>query len=102
MFALNEPRVFQLLFMNEGETVPYVKNVLPLLDESYDRILHSIMSDFSIEEKSAERIYRHLWIYTHGIACLCATKTCRFEQADIQEMLTELFLSLLKNAKEQR
>ena len=54
------------------------------------------------EEKSSERIYRHLWIYTHGIACLCATKTCRFEQADIQEMLTELFLSLLKNAKEQR
>ena len=25
----------------------------------------------------------------------------RFEQADIQEMLTELFLSLLKNVKEQ-
>ena len=101
LFAINEPRVFQLLFMNEGEVVPSVNNALPLLDESYDRILRSIMSDFSIEEKSAERIYRHLWIYTHGIACLCATKTCRFEQADIQEMLTELFLSLLKNAKEQ-
>ena len=57
--------MFQLLFMNEGEIVPYVKNVLPLLDESYDRILHSIMSDFSIK------------------------------------VLTELFLSLLKNAKEQ-
>ena len=101
LFALNEPRVFQLLFMNEGEAIPSFNNALPLLDESYDRILRSIMSDFSIEEKSAERIYRHLWIYTHGIACLCATKTCRFEQADIRKMLTELFLSLLKYVKEQ-
>ena len=53
--------MFQLLFMNEGETVPYVKNVLPLLDESYDRILHSIMSDFSIEENR-----RNEYIDTYG------------------------------------
>ena len=35
LFALNEPRVFQLLFMNEGEAVPSVNNALPLLDEIY-------------------------------------------------------------------
>ena len=97
LFALNEPRVFQLLFMNEGEAIPSVNNALPLLDESYDRILRSIMSDFAIEEKSAERIYRHLWIYTHGIACLCATKTCRFSEREIKDMMSEVFLSLLKN-----
>lgn len=100
LFAVNEPRLFQLLFMNESETVPSVDSALPLLDESYDRILQSIMSTFSIDRQTAERLYRHLWIYTHGIACLCATKTCRFEPAEIQDMLTEVFLSLLKNATE--
>lgn len=99
-FAMDEPKLFHLLFMNETKDAPSVNCVLMLLDESYDIILQSIMASFSIDRQTAEQLYRHLWIYTHGIACLCATRTCQFTQQETQSMMTEVFLSLLKNKTE--
>lgn len=102
LFAIEEPKLFQLLFMHESEAaaVPGLDYVLPLIDESYDKILMSIVSGYGIERKAAERLYRHLWIYTHGIAALCATRMCRFTGDEISAMMTEVFIGLLKTMKE--
>lgn len=100
LFSINEPRLFQLLFMTEQEQMPDLSGVLPLIEESYEKILLSIQDDYGIDELFAENLYHHLWIYTHGIATLCATKMCRFTGAEISQMITEVFTSLLKNIKE--
>lgn len=99
-FALNESRLFQLLFMSETKGAPPVDSVLPLLDESYEKILRSIMTSFSLDRQTAEKLYRHLWVYTHGIACLCATKTCRLSEPEARRMMTEVFQGLLKAMEE--
>lgn len=96
LFAVNEPRLFQILFMSEHGSVPDLDNVLPMIDESYGRILSSITTAYGMREEMAERLYRHLWIYTHGIATLCATRTCRFSGEEISNMMTEVCKSLLK------
>lgn len=98
-FASEEPKLFRLLFMSERELIPDIENVLPIIDGSYDKILSSVMDGYGLSEPRAERLYRHLWIYTHGIATLCATNTCRFAQSDTERMLTEVFVSLLKSEK---
>ncbi len=49
------------------------------------------MEVYQLEEAVAERIYRHLWIYSHGIAALCATKMCRFTKDEIEQMMAEVF-----------
>ena len=100
LFSVKEPRLFQLLFMTEQEQIPDLSGVLPLIDESYAQILSSIQDDYKICKSSAEKLYHHLWIYTHGIASLCATKMCRFTDEEISTMLTEVFTSLLKNIRE--
>lgn len=100
LFAVNEPKLFQLLFMTEQDSIPDLAGVLPLIDESYDKILLSITTEYGITGTAAERLYRHLWIYTHGIATLCATKMCRFTGKGINEMITEVFISLLQKVKE--
>ncbi|WP_251206092.1 TetR/AcrR family transcriptional regulator [Acetatifactor aquisgranensis] len=100
LFSVNEPKLFQLLFMTEQSEIPDLKGVLPLIDESYEKILQSIQDDYGINEHLAEKLYRHLWIYTHGIATLCATRMCRFTGAEISSMITEVFMSLLKNVRE--
>lgn len=100
LFAIKEPKLFQILFMSEQPEPPDIDNVLPMIDESYDKILSSITEEYGIEEKDAESLYRHLWIYTHGIASLCATKMCRFTGEEISKMITEVFSSLLKQRKE--
>ena len=98
-FAVDEPRLFQLLFMGETEEAQSFEIVLPMLEESYDKILTSAMTYYGLDRAAAEKLYKHMWIYTHGIACLCATKTCQFSAEEIREMLGEVFLSLLKNVK---
>lgn len=97
-FAMDEPKLFQLLFMGESRSTPSIHTVLPTLDDSYTQILASITENHSITAEQAQRLYQHLFVYTHGIACLCATKTCRFSEQEIENMMSEIFMSLLKNA----
>lgn len=99
LFSIHEPKLFQLLFMTEHKQVPSLSSVLPLIDENYDQILLSIQKEYGLDRFSAEKLYRHLWLYTHGIATLCATKMCCFTGEEISEMMTEVFISLLKNER---
>lgn len=99
LFAMEEPKLFQLLFMKEQELVPNLSGVLPLIEESYDDILYSIQSSYALDANMSKKLYHHLWIYTHGIASLCATKMCCFTAEEMNTMMTEVFVSLLKNMK---
>lgn len=100
LFSVNEPKLFQLLFMTEQPQVPDLSGVLPLIEGSYGEILLSIQNDYKINELLAKKLYHHLWIYTHGIATLCATKMCRFTDDEISSMITEVCTGILKNIKE--
>ena len=99
LFAIKEPKLFQLLFMSEQPQKPSVAGILPIIDESYDQILQSVQNGYGLGEKDAENLYRHLWIYTHGIAVLCATNMCSFTAEEISGMMTEVCRSLLKEIK---
>lgn len=98
-FAVREPKLFQLLFMNEKQGVSDIDHILNLLDESYEDILKSVREPYHLQEETAKKLYRHLWVYTHGIATLCATRVCGFTGEEIEKMLTEVFISLLEKLK---
>lgn len=98
-FAADEPKLFQLLFMTEQENIPDIHGVLLLIEDNYEKILLSIEKDYEIDTNLAKQLYSHLWIYTHGIATLCATKMCRFSDEEINEMMTDIFTSLLIKMK---
>ena len=95
-FAIREPKLFQLLFMNEQEPENDVEHTLMLLDDNYEKILQSVEDEYQLEREKAKRLYRHLWIYTHGIASLCATNVCHFSAEEIESLLTEVFGGLLE------
>jgi len=97
LFATQQPKLFQLLFMREQPQVPELSGILPIIEESYGVILSSIRQEYALADADAERLYRHLWIYTHGIAALCATHMCRFTSEEISGMMTEVCCGILKN-----
>lgn len=99
-FAGREPELFRLLFMTEQNPEPEISGVLPVIEENYEKILSSIRDNYPVGEEAAMRLYRHLWIYTHGIAALMVTNVCRFQPEEIARMLTQVFRSLLKNELE--
>lgn len=99
LFSVQEPELFQLLFMTAQDHPPSISGILPLIDDSYEEILLSIQKGYGVDQPSAERLYHHLWIYTHGIATLCATKMCFFTGEEISSMMTEVLWGLLNNMK---
>lgn len=99
LFASNEPKLFSLLFMNEPENIPDFEGILPMIDENYYVILLSLKESYGLSDTSAKQLYNHLWIYTHGIATLCATNMCRFTAEQISIMVTQVFSSLLEKIK---
>ncbi|MCI8464810.1 MAG: WHG domain-containing protein [Lachnospiraceae bacterium] len=101
LFSVHESKLFQLLFMTEQKQIPDLSGVLSLIDDSYEQILLSIQDEYKICKSSAKKLYHHLWIYTHGIASLCATKMCHFTDEEISTMITEVFMSILKKIKEE-
>lgn len=98
LFGKNEPKLFQLLFMSEAE-IKEVDRFLPMFDENYDIILTSVRDYYALSTAEAEYIYRHMSIYSHGIATLYARKVCDFSLEDVSRMLTEVFESLLNGIK---
>lgn len=99
LFSIREPKLFQILFMKEQKKMPELSGVLPLIDDNYGKILLSIEQSYGLKGPSAERLYRHMWIYSHGIAALCATGMCRFTGEEIKGMLAEAGKGILKNMK---
>ena len=102
LFAIREPKLFRLLFMEEQENVPSISGVLPLIEENYDRIVRSVQDSYGLDIEEARKLYRHLWIYTHGIATLCATRMCSFTAEEIGSMMSEVFKGLLNGIEEEK
>ncbi len=94
-FAIREPKLFELLFMRKLSGDIGVNKILPEIDDNYPVILKSITDEYPVSTDDAVVLYRHLWIYSHGIATLCATSMCRFTGEEIGNMLTDVFKSLL-------
>lgn len=98
-FAVERPKLFTLLFMKENALVPDTNSVLRGIESNYDKILDSITDNYALSADVAKKLYLHLWIYTHGIATLIATKVCKFTYSEISLKLTDVFVSLLVRAK---
>ena len=92
-FAKEEPKLFQLLFMSEHFDTLTVDDRLKR-DDYYTEIVLSIQTQYKVSENAAKKLYRHLWIYTHGIATLIATNVCVFTDEEISDMLTEVFIGI--------
>ena len=59
-FATEQPKLFQLLFMQEADTKTDITGILPVIDAHYDEILESVQNSYALNKESAERVYQHL------------------------------------------
>lgn len=98
-FAADEPKLFQLLFMREQQSMPTKNSVLSLIDGNSEEILGSIENGYGLNRELSQSLYLHLWIYSHGIAVLIATKVCVMSEKEISDMLTVVFTGLMRKIK---
>lgn len=98
-FAAEYPKFFQLLFMREQESVPDINNILGLIDKNSEKILSSISGTYGLDDNQSRELYAHMWIYSHGIAVLIATKVCVFTADEVSRMLTAVCGNLIEKIK---
>jgi len=123
-FANDEPRLFELLFMSNvgqqsrrlsfDESSPMkhdpsshqgatpLGEVLPIIDDNNERIVASIEQGFGFSREVAMQFYQRLWIFTHGLACLCVTGVSQVTEAEALAMMAEVREGLLATMREKK
>ena len=99
LFAKEEPKLFQMLFMTENEKAKSFEDVFEELGDMSKLCIEVIMRDYQLPEQDALQLFKHVWIHTFGIGALCAAKVCDFDEKEVSEMLTESFIGMMMVVK---
>lgn len=101
-FARREPKLYQLLFMNGKLAASDFDGLYSILGADAELSLSAIEEDYSLDRVHAKRLFEHVWIYTFGLAALCAFGVCDFSDEELARMLTSEFnaMMLLLKSKE--
>lgn len=98
-FAKEQPNLFKLLFMTERQSNTPIGQ--SSLDENKEYLLSLIQNDYDLNEKQANDLYVRLWLFSHGIATMIATKTVGLDNKEIGKMLMDVLTGLLQTIKKE-
>lgn len=94
-FGVQEPKLYQLLFMQEHGEAATFDDVFGQLGGTAERCIAAICQDYGLDAQDARTLFENVWIYTFGIGALCATRVCRFSPEQLGQMLTTEFQAML-------
>ena len=93
-FAKDEPELFKFLFMCSGPDEP--SHYLPTGFKFESTVRSAVGSVYQMDPDKVKWVYNHLSVYTHGLAVLFAHGNCVFTDEDVNRMLSEVFMALIK------
>lgn len=96
-FAKEETNLFKLLYMS-GKGQP----IKLLDDENAPFAIDVIVREKGISEADARRVFRELWLFSHGIATMIATGTADFSDEEIESMLTDVYIGVLDRLRAEK
>lgn len=89
-FAYEEKELFKLLYMSSK-----VSEDIMSIDANRELILDIIHKQEDIQGEKAEKIYKEMWLFVHGIATMIATDTASFNMDEVNGMLTDVYKGLI-------
>ncbi len=99
LFALEEPNLYRLLFMQgDGQNHSFTE-VFANLGEPAGVCIGILQEEYGLSSEEAMALFRHVWIFTYGVASLCATGMCRFSEEEINDLLGQDFMAMLMRIK---
>ena len=70
LFAMQEPKLFQLLLMSEADAPTSFEGMLETRGGRPDALIDLVSSEYDLTHDEAKVLFQHMWIYTYGIAAL--------------------------------
>lgn len=95
LFGVREPKLYQLLFMQENRSAASFDDVFGILGTTADMCIATIRQDYGMEEAKARKLFENMWIYTFGVGALCATKMCSFPAEKLGQLLSAEFQAMM-------
>ncbi len=95
LFGAKEPKLYQLLFMQENRNAVSFDDVFGELGPTAKICIEMIRKEYGMSEAEAKLLFENVWIYTFGIGALCATRMCRFSEIQLGQMLTTEFRAMM-------
>lgn len=95
-FAKDYPEFFKIIFMQKTDL--NAENFM-MADKVGDDVIKAgqVLTGFSFEEQKSFHV--KVWIFTHGIACLVATKTVEFSDEEISTLLENTVLEMMRGLR---
>ena len=95
LFGAKEPKLYQLLFMQENRRAESFDDVFGALGTTADLCIDVLCRDYALNRAEARALFEAVWIYTFGVGALCATRVCSFSQQQLGQMLTTQFQGMM-------
>jgi len=95
LFGAREPKLYQLLFMQENRNAVSFDDVFGELGPTAETCISLIRETYSLSEAEARLLFENVWIYTFGVGALCATRVCHFSEERLGEMLSTEFQAMM-------
>ncbi|MDD7140107.1 MAG: TetR/AcrR family transcriptional regulator [Clostridium sp.] len=99
LFGAREPKLYQLLFMQENRQASDFEDVLGTLGATAEKCIANLCSEYGLSREQAHAVFEPVWIYTFGIGTLHATRVCQFSEAQVERMLSMEFSAMLHLVK---
>ncbi|MGN0479585.1 MAG: TetR/AcrR family transcriptional regulator [Hominenteromicrobium sp.] len=94
-YAIHEPEVFKLLFMQEHKEGKSFANTIEDLGGMADICVSLIQRDYALTPEDAETLFEQMWVHTFGLSVLCATRVCDFTEEQLAGILGQVFAGML-------
>ena len=101
LFGAREPKLYQLLFMQENRTAVSFDDIFGELGPTAETCIGLIQETYDMCETEARLLFENVWIYTFGVGTLCATRKCRFSEEALGQMLSTEFQAMMLLVKTQ-
>lgn len=95
MFGVEQPKLYQFLFMRENDNSVTFDEVFGELGETAALCVKAIENDYGLSGEKARQLFENVWIYTFGIGALCATGACTFIQEKLSARLSTQFKAMM-------
>ncbi len=95
LFGMREPKLYQLLFMEENTTAASFDDLFNRLGPTAQSCIDTICDTYGLTGAQARMLFENVRIYTFGVGALCATRVCSFSQQQLGQMLTTQFQGMM-------
>lgn len=95
LFGLHEPKLYQLLFMQENRNAVCFDDVFGELGSTAEMCIDAIKKDYDLSAEDAKFLFENVWIYTFGVGTLCATRVCHFSEEALGKLLSTQFQAMM-------